>query len=100
MKTNKQTTSYFLGEFTIKPNQKYPKKTQKHEKQREERTHITVVGRWHNVIVLLSIKYVDRDKVALGVSVLAGFRGRNLDNLSQPTQSVEFRTTIIFRFSD
>lgn len=44
--------------------------------------HIHVVGRWGQVLQLLASEDINGDQVDLGVTVLAGLRGRHVDNLA------------------
>jgi len=43
--------------------------------------NITIVGRWNNIFKLLSSEDINSNKVTFGVTVLASFGSRNLNNL-------------------
>ena len=46
------------------------------------KTYITIVGRWNNILELLSSEDINSNEVTLRVTVLTSLRSRNLNNLS------------------
>ena len=52
--------------------------------ERKVSTYLAVVRGWLQTLVLLAREYVNADKVALGVAVLASLRGGNIGNLQDP----------------